>query len=133
MDQNRCFFVGRLVRDPEFHPAGRKGQAHATFTLVVNRVVSNEQGPQADYIPCSLWGEVAKNFCEKRSLGDEVGFFGRIRTSSIPQASGPARHVWEVRVDERTLRLGRRSRKNMAPKPEQTPQTNAVAKLSSEF
>lgn len=131
MDQNLIVLVGRLVRPPEYFPAGRRGDPHATFLLVVNRVVPNANGPQADYFPCVLWGEEAKQLCETRGRGDEIGIVGRIRTELLSQPGGKTQFRWEVRVDE--IHFGRRSLKNLAPPPEQTPQTRAVARLHQEF
>lgn len=131
MDHNRVHLIGRLTKDPEFVPQGRRGEAHCTFTIAVNRVVPNESGPQADYVPCSLWGEEAKRFVELRSKGDTVGVLGRIRTSHVPQANGTAKFFWEVRVDE--VQYGQRSLKNLQPKPQETPTTRAVSQLAAEF
>lgn len=131
MDHNRIHIIGRLTKDPEFVPAGRKGDAHCAFTVAVNRVVSNEQGPQADYIPCTLWGEEAQRFVEKRSKGDTIGILGRIRTSMVKRSDGRADFFWEVRADE--VQYGHKSLKNLQPKPAETTATRAVGRLMSEF
>ena len=131
MDHNRIHIIGRLTKDPEFVPAGRKGNAHCMFTVAVNRVVSNEQGPQADYIPCTLWGEEAQRFVEKRSKGDTIGILGRIRTSMVKRSDGKANFFWEVRADE--VQYGHKSLKNLQPKPVETSATKAVGRLMSEF
>lgn len=123
--------IGRLTKDPEYFPAGRKGEAHCTFTLAVNRVVSNEVGAQADYLPCSLWGEEAARFVEIRAKGDTVGALGRLRTNFVQQADGTSRPFWEIRVDE--IQYGQKSLKNLQPRPASTPATAAVSRLSSEF
>jgi single-strand DNA-binding protein len=131
VDHNKWFGIGRLVRDPEYFPATRKAYEHVTFTIAIGRVVPSEEGPEADYIPCSLWGEQAKIFCEERGKGDEVQVSGRIRTSLIPQADGKKQHYWEVRADR--VQHGRRSLKNLQPKPKQDSATRAVARLTREF
>lgn len=131
MDHNRIHVIGRLTKDPEFVPAGRKGDAHCLFTVAVNRVVSNEQGPQADYIPCTLWGEEAQRFVEKRAKGDTVGILGRIRTSMVKRSDGKADFFWEVRADE--VHYGHKSLKNLQPKPAETAATKAVGRLMTEF
>ena len=131
MDQNTFIGVGRLARDPEFIPAGRKGDPHARFTLVINRVVAGENGPQADYLTCTLWGEEAIRFCETRAKGDEVGIKARVRTSLVQKAGGGKDFFIEFRVEEVTY--GRKSLKNLSPRPEETPTTQAVSKLAGEF
>lgn len=131
MDHNRVHLIGRLTKDPEFHAPGRRGDAHCTFVLAVNRVVPNEKGPQADYLPCSLWGSEAEVFCERRAKGDEVGVLGRIRTGHVQQPDNTYKFFWEVRVDR--VFYGRQALKNMQLKPEPTKATQAVSRLMSEF
>jgi single-strand DNA-binding protein len=101
------------------------------FTLAINRVVSDRNGPKADYIPCSLWGPSSHSFVEQRAKGDEVGIIGRLRANYVQQPDGTSRLFFEVRVEE--VHLGRRSLKNMQPKPEVTPATQAVGTLQDEF
>jgi len=133
VDHNKGTWIGRLTKDPEFHPAGRKGDPHCTFTLAINRVVPNEGGPQADFIPCTIWGEEAERFCQLRSKGDEVGIMGRIRTNNVPQPDGSYRFHWEVRALEGGVQYGRRSLKNLQPRPAATRTTQAVGQLTAEF
>lgn len=131
MDLNVIMLVGRLTRDPEYHPPGARGQEHCSFTLAVNRVVPDSNGPQADYLPCSLWGPEAKPFFDNRAKGDEVGLTGRLRANRVQEAGGSSRTYFEVRVDE--IHKGRRALKNLQPAPKATPTTHAVGRLQSEF
>lgn len=131
MDHNRSLIVGRLTKRPEYFPAGMRGEEHCTFTVATNRVVSDRTGPKADYIPCSLWGPQAKTFVENRDKGDEVGVIGRIRTNYVQQADGGSRLFFEVRVEE--VQMGRKSLKNLQPRPEATTATRAVGRLQNEF
>ena len=131
MDHNRWHGIGRLTKSPVYHPQGRRGEPHCTFILAINRVVPNEKGPVADYIPCSLWGEQAQRFVENRDKGDEVGVIGRLRINYVQQADGSSLPMVEVRVEE--VHLGRKSLKNLQPKPKQTPATAAVGNLAAEF
>lgn len=109
MDCNRVFLVGRLTKKPILKE-GRDPRCQ--FTLAVNRVVSNRNGPQTDYIPCVLWGSQAEGFYRSVDKGDEVGITGRIRTSVATAADGSARYYWEIRVDE--VRLGRKAARNLS-------------------
>ena len=132
MDHNRVHLVGRLVRDPEYFPPGQRGQEHCVFTIAVNRVVPTAEGPAADYIPCSLWGEKAQLFVQTMHKGDEVCCLGRIRTNLIPQADGSREHFWEIRVDR--VEFGRMSLKNLRAVPqEETSTIRAVRKLHQKF
>jgi single-strand DNA-binding protein len=131
VDHNKTTLVGRLTANPEYYPAGIRGQDHCQFTIAVNRVVSDQNGPRADFIPCSLWGPACKAFVEQRAKGDEVGVIGRLRANYVPQPDGTSHLLFEVRVEE--IHLGRKSLKNMQPAPEKTPATAAVGKLQEEF
>lgn len=132
MDHNRVHLIGRLVKEPKYFPAGRKGQEHAVFSVAINRVVPNEDGPIADYLPCSVWGPEAKRFVETVHKGDEVCCLGRIRTNFVQQGDGSRDFFWEVRVD--TVDYGRMSLKNLQARPRvETAATRAVEKLTNEF
>ena len=131
MDHNRWHGVGRLVRNPEYFPPGRRSQEHCTFSLAINRVVPNGEGPAADFIPCSVWGEKAREFAERVQKGDEVTCLGRIRTNLIPQADGSKKFFWEARVD--TVIYGRISLKNLRTKTHEDSTTRAVKQLTEEF
>lgn len=131
MDHNRCHLVGRLAKDPQYVTAGIKGEDHCIFTLAINRVVPMEAGPVADFVLCSLWGEESRRFVEIRAKGDEVGVLGRIRTGFVQQADGSRKHFWEVRVEE--VQYGRRSLKNLQPRPKEDSITRAVGQLTTEF
>jgi single-strand DNA-binding protein len=131
VDQNRVVLVGRLTRDPEFQVPGSRGTAHCNFTLAVNRVVANRDGPKADYIPCSLWGKAAQEFAEVCSKGDEVGVIGRLRANYVQQPGGDSRCFFEIRVDE--INLGAVARKNLQAKPKRTTTTAAIDTLREEF
>lgn len=131
MDLNRIVLIGRLATNPEYKAAGYRGQPHCFFMLAINRVVPNAQGPQADYVPCSLWGEEAQKFVENRAKGDEVGVVGRLRTTHLKQADGSYKNAWEVRVDR--VSYGRRSLKNLQGRVEPSRETEAVSRLSKEF
>lgn len=131
MDHNKYDAIGRLVRDPQFFPAGNRGHEHCTGTLAINRVVPSSEGPEADYIPFSIWGPESKIFCEGRAKGDTVMIQGRIRTSLVTAPDGKKTSWWEVRVDH--FQFGHRSLKNMRPEPVPDETIVAVARLSAEF
>lgn len=131
MDHNKYVGVGRLARDPEYFPPGMRGEEHCTFTLAINRVVPREDGAVADFIPCSLWGPVARQFVEARAKGDEVGVIGRLRTNLVQKGDGSRQSLMEIRVEE--VRMGRKSLTNLRPLPVQDRATQVVARLNSEF
>ncbi len=131
MDHNGFQGIGRLVRDPQFFTAGQRGHEHCTGTLAINRVVPSSDGPEADYVPFSIWGPRSREFCEERAKGDTVMLRGRLRTSLVAGPDGKKTSYWEIRVDD--FQFGHRSLKNMQPKPVRDATTAAVKQLTTEF
>jgi single-stranded DNA-binding protein len=131
LDYNRSGLVGRLVKNPEYFPAGKRGQEHCTFTVVCNRVVPSEKGPEADFILCSLWGPEAREMVERAHKGDELTCIGRIRTAFVAQGDGSRKFFQEVRID--TIRYGAIALKNLRKQQEQDPTVQAVNQLMEEF
>ena len=131
MDENTWIGVGRLVRDPEVVPAGRKGPPHILFTVASNQVVARASGPKANYVPCAYWGEDALELAAQMAQGNEVAVVGSIYTDMIDKGNGRHEFFWEIRVEE--LQLGREALKNLAPRAPQTQQMKAVNRLHREF
>lgn len=120
------------MKDAKYFAPGRKGQEHCVFSLAINRVVPNGEGPAADYVPCSVWGPEAKNFVERVRKGDEVCCLGRIRTNLVQQGDGSKEFFWEIRVEQ--IGYGRSSLKNLHAQPrQQTVATRALEQLTTEF
>jgi len=130
MDLNVWNGIGRLVKDPEFVPAGATGDPHICFTLAVNRVVPRASGPKADYFPCTYWGKDAKELLGKLAKGNEIFVMGRIYTDMVQGKGMKREFFWEIRVEE--IQTGREALKNMLP-PAQTGETEALSQLHREF
>lgn len=75
---NRVVLIGRLTKDVELRYT-QSGKAVANFTLAVNRKYQKET---ADFIPVTVWGEMANN-CEKYlSKGKIAAVDGRLELGS---------------------------------------------------
>jgi len=126
---HQCYYaVGRLTRPPKLFPVGRRGQEHATFTLAINRVVPNEEGPGTDYINCVIWGPEARNLFNKSTTGDELQIRAKLRTSYVAKGDGDSEYRLEIRVDR--IQYGAVALSNMAGPPKQDDTTIAVGSLS---
>ena len=83
---NQVVLVGRIENEPTIVKENEKKKC--TITIAVQRIIENENGEfETDYIPCTLWGEVAAKttvYCHK---GDVVGVKGRIQTMPIESGS----------------------------------------------
>ena len=76
---NQIVIVGRLVDRPivEENENGRKV---SKITLAVSRSFKNSEGEyDTDFIPCTLWGEIADRTAEYCEKGDVVGVKGRLQ------------------------------------------------------
>lgn len=92
---NKSILVGRLTRDPEVRYT-QTGKVVATFTLAVDRFTSQAGQREADFIPISVWGNVAESCGNNLSKGSKVLVDGRIQVRSYDDKSGQKRWVTEI-------------------------------------
>lgn len=99
---NKVILHGRLARDPELRYT-TSGKAVASFSLAVNRRYSsnnNNQGPNADFIPCVAWDKLAEIIANNLIKGSEALIEGRLQVRSYDAQDGSKRYVTEVIVGE---------------------------------
>jgi single-strand DNA-binding protein len=77
---NKVQLLGRLTKDPEVrYSQGAEPIAIARYTLAVNRKFKKQGEPDADFIPCVVFGKQGE-FAEKYfSKGQQVAVCGRIQ------------------------------------------------------
>lgn len=76
---NQVTLVGRLTKDVELRKKGNK--IIGDLKLAVLRPFKNEEGIyETDFIPCTLYSEIAKNTSEYCKKGDIIGIKGRLQT-----------------------------------------------------
>ena len=75
---NKVILMGRLTRDPEVrYSQGAEPLAIARYTLAVNKRFKRQGEPEADFIPCVVFGKQGE-FAEKyfrKVLCRKQGFF----------------------------------------------------------
>lgn len=79
---NKCFFIGRLTRDPETRNAG--SSTVTNFGLAVDdsyKTKDDEWVNRAFFIECQAWNGMGKSIAEKRRKGDEVHIEGKLSIS----------------------------------------------------
>ena len=98
---NKVVLMGRLTRDPEVRYARNDGSlAIARYTLAVDRRFKREGEPDADFIPCTVFGKSAE-FAEKYfRQGLKIVVAGRIQTGSYTNQEGQKVYTTEVIVEE---------------------------------
>lgn len=98
---NKSILMGRLTRDPEVrYSSGDNPTAVARYTLAVDRRYQREGEPNADFIPCVVFGKGAE-FAEKYfRKGIKVLVTGRIETGKYTNREGQTVYTTEVIVEE---------------------------------
>ena len=83
---NNLVLVGRLVEKPIVEE-NENGKAVSTITLEVPRNFKNSDGEyDTDFIPVTLWEQVARNtseYCEKNDVVGEKGRIQRLEGNSL--------------------------------------------------
>ncbi len=100
---NKAILMGRLTRDPEIrYTQGDSPMCIARYTLAVDRRFNrnNDDGNNADFIPCICFGKSAE-FVEKYLMkGTKMAVTGRIQTGSYTNRDGVKVYTTEVVIEE---------------------------------
>ena len=98
---NKTILMGRLTRDPEVrYSSGNNASTVAKYTLAVDRKFRREGEPDADFIPCVVFGKGAE-FAEKYfHKGIKIALTGRITTGKYTNKEGQTVYTTEVIVEE---------------------------------
>ena len=100
---NKVILMGRLTRDPDIrYTQGDSPMCIARYTLAVDRRFNrnNDDGNNAEFIPCVCFGKTAE-FVEKYLLkGNKMAVTGRIQTGSYTNRDGVKVYTTEVVIEE---------------------------------
>lgn len=95
---NKWLGIGRLVADPEIRQAAT-GSVIASYRIAVDRQYKSDGQPDADFLPCVVFGkgaEFAKVYLHK---GTKIAVEGRIQTRSYDDKDGKKVYVTEIIVE----------------------------------
>lgn len=95
---NKVILKGRLARDIELRTT-TTGKSVGTFSLAVERRYKQDGQPDADFIPCVVWGKTAEIMAQYLAKGRETLVEGRMQVRSYDDKEGNKRYVTEVIVD----------------------------------
>lgn len=95
---NKVVIVGHITKDIELRYT-QKGTAVCDITVAVRRVAKQENGPNADFIRCRVWGARAENLSKYMGKGSQVGVSGRIESRKY-ESNGTTKYITEVVADE---------------------------------
>jgi len=104
---NNVTLVGRLTKDIELKKT-QSNKSYVQFTLAVGRRFKNEGGPEADFINCVAWNQVAEFLGKYAMKGNICSVEGRIQTRSY-EKDGNKTYITEVLSEKVSL---------ISPKPE---------------
>jgi single-strand DNA-binding protein len=97
---NKVILIGNLTRDPDARQTP-SGVPVTTFSIAVNRPVSNQQGErEADFFNIVTWRKLAETCAKYLAKGRKVGVVGRLQTRSYDDNTGQKRWVTEIIADE---------------------------------
>jgi single-strand DNA-binding protein len=88
-------FVGRLTRDPDFRELSGDN-AVIRFSIAVQRDFRNQKGEfDADFIPCTAWGNKARIYRDHLYKGALVSVRGAMR-SSVYEDPGTNKKIYSL-------------------------------------
>ena len=101
---NKVILMGRLTKDPDVrYTQGQEPMCIARYTLAVDRKISrnsNNNGNNADFIPCVCFGKTAEFVGKYLKKGTKMAVTGRIQTGSYTNKSGQKVFTTEVVVED---------------------------------
>ena len=94
---NKCFFQGRLVKDPELRHT-QSGTAVASFSLAVERDFKDKQTGEkvTDFIDCVAWRGTAEFVSRYFAKGSMAVVVGALQIRSWDDKDGNKRRTAEV-------------------------------------
>lgn len=95
---NRVVLVGRLTKSPELRKT-QNGTSVCKFTLAVNRRVTGQGQPDADFISCVAWNKTANLMLQYLNKGSLIGIEGRLQTGRFTNNNGETIYTCDVMVD----------------------------------
>lgn len=94
---NKVILIGRLCADPECSQTAT-GKTVAKYRLAVDRAVKAEGQPDADFLPCVVWGKGAEFAQRYLRKGIKIAVEGRIQTGSY-EKDGVRHYTTDIVVD----------------------------------
>ena len=103
MKNNQCYIAGRLGRDPDTGTT-KKGLPYTRFSVASNHMTKNGE-KEVDWVPVTVWGDLALAAAEKLGKGDWVIVFGKYTSGSYTGKDGIKRRSDGITADRISLPL----------------------------
>lgn len=96
---NKWIAMGRLCEDPNM-TSTTGGTAIAKFSLAVDRKYKTDNGPTADFFPCTAFGKLGE-FCEKYlHKGSKIVVVGEPQNNNYTDKNGNKVYGWSFILNE---------------------------------
>lgn len=96
---NKWIAMGRLCEDPNV-TSTTNGTTIAKFSLAVDRKYKTENGPTADFFPCTAFGKTAE-VCEKYlKKGSRIAVVGEPQNNNYTDKNGNKVYGWSFVLNE---------------------------------
>lgn len=113
---NNCTFIGTLTRDSELKYSAGKGTPILNFTIAINRGFKKEDG--ADFIPCTVFGNLAEKLAEFYVKGLRVSIQGELRVDSVKDEKGNYKNYVKILVDKTRALSNKKQETDVFGEPE---------------
>lgn len=108
---NKVILMGRLTRDPEINRT-QNDLCIARYSLAVDRRYKKDEGQDADFPSCVVFGKCAE-FAEKYlRKGTKIALTGRLETGSYTNKDGVKVYTTTVVVEEQEFAESRAASQN---------------------
>ena len=96
---NKWIALGRLCGDPEV-TSTTTGTTIAKFSLAVDRKYKTDNGPTADFFPCTAFGKLGE-FCQNYlHKGSRIAVVGEPQNNNYTDKNGNKVYGWSFIINE---------------------------------
>ena len=98
---NKVLLMGRLTKDPEIrYSRSENSIAVGRYTLAVSKRFKKQGEPEADFIPCIVFGKNAEWSEKYLKKGMQISIVGRIQVRPWTDTDGNKRISTDIVVEE---------------------------------
>ena len=95
---NKWIGVGRLTRDPDIRVYGGDKEL-ANFTIAIDRISKQENGPTADFISCVAFGKTAGVIKKYAHKGIKLIVDGTLQNNNYEDRDGVKHYTYNILVN----------------------------------
>lgn len=98
---NRCFFIGRLIFDPELKQTSR-GTSYTRIGIAVpnRKKVGDDWIEDADFIYLTVWARQAEAVCKYQKKGSQVAVEAHLEAGNREDGQGNRKYFMSLTADK---------------------------------